>query len=44
VRQKIANLVEIERLLSATIKHCSGEPDPDCAVIEMIESPGPAEI
>lgn len=37
VRAKIADLVEIERLLAETISHCSGEADPECAVIEMIE-------
>lgn len=39
VRAKIADLVEIERLLTRTIDHCSGRPDPECAVIDMIESP-----
>lgn len=37
VRCKIADLVEIERLLAETIEHCSGEADPECAVMEMIE-------
>lgn len=39
VRSKIADLVEIERLLAKTIEHCSGSAEPECAVIEMIESP-----
>jgi len=39
VRSKIADLLEIERLLAATIEHCSGTAEPDCAVIEMIETP-----
>lgn len=39
VRAKIADLVEMERLLSATIEQCSGQANPDCAVIDMIESP-----
>lgn len=39
VRSKIADLREIERLLAETIEHCSGGAAPDCAVIEMIESP-----
>ena len=39
VRSKIADLMEIERLLATTIKRCSGEADPECAVIEMIETP-----
>jgi MerR family mercuric resistance operon transcriptional regulator len=39
VRTKIADLVEIERLLTRTIDHCSGRTDSECAVIEMIESP-----
>lgn len=43
VRKKIADLIEIERLLATTIEHCSGEPDPDCAVIDMIESPDPIQ-
>ena len=37
VRSKIADLMEIERLLADTIEHCSGRPEPECAVIEMIE-------
>lgn len=40
VRAKIADLVEIERLLADTIKHCAGRPESDCAVIEMIEDGG----
>lgn len=43
VRAKIADLVEIERLLSTTIEHCSGRPDTGCAVIDMIEQPGIAQ-
>jgi MerR family mercuric resistance operon transcriptional regulator len=39
VRAKIADLTEIERLLTTTIEHCSGRPVPECAIIEMIESP-----
>lgn len=39
VRSKIADLVEIERLLAETIEHCSGSPEPDCAVMDMIECP-----
>ena len=41
VRVKIADLLEIERLLAATIERCSGGSDPDCAVIDMIEHPKP---
>ena len=37
VQAKIVDLVEIERVLAATIAHCSGQADPDCAVINMIE-------
>lgn len=37
VRAKIADLMEIEQLLAATVERCSGASDPDCAVIEMIE-------
>jgi MerR family transcriptional regulator, mercuric resistance operon regulatory protein len=39
VRAKIAGLIEIERLLTRTVEHCSGRADPDCAVIDMIENP-----
>ena len=39
VRAKIADLAEIEGLLAATIEHCSGQADPECAVMEMIENP-----
>ena len=39
VRIKIADLTEIERLLTRTIDHCSGRPDPECAIIDMIENP-----
>lgn len=39
VRAKIADLLDIERLLAATVERCSGESDPDCAVIDMIERP-----
>lgn len=39
VRAKIADLMEIEQLLTKTIEHCSGRPEPECAVIEMIEDP-----
>lgn len=38
VRAKIADLVEIERLLAETIDHCSGRADPECAVMELIEA------
>lgn len=38
VRSKIADLVEIERLLATTIEHCSGEPSDECAVIELLEN------
>lgn len=39
VRSKIADLAEIERLLATTIDRCSGKQEPECAVMEMIESP-----
>ena len=39
VQIKIADLTEIERLLTGTIEQCSGRPDPECAVIDMIENP-----
>jgi MerR family mercuric resistance operon transcriptional regulator len=41
VRSKIADLVEIERLLADTIGHCSGRLEPECAVIDMLETPRP---
>ena len=37
VRAKLADLVEIERLLAMNIDDCSGRPDAECAVIDMIE-------
>ena len=43
VRAKIADLLEIERLLTTTIAHCSGRPEPECAVIDMIEGPMPGQ-
>lgn len=39
VRIKIADLTEIERLLTGTIEQCSGRPVPECAIIDMIEGP-----
>lgn len=39
VRAKIADLLEFERLLTSTIEHCSGRAEPECAVIDMIETP-----
>ncbi|HEY1144393.1 MAG TPA: helix-turn-helix domain-containing protein [Sphingomicrobium sp.] len=39
VRSKIADLTQIERLLTTTIDHCSGRPEPECAIIDMIERP-----
>ena len=39
VRTKIADLVEIERLLAMTIERCSGRHEAECAVIDMIEQP-----
>ena len=37
VRAKLADLAELEQLLTGTVEHCSGEADPECAVIELIE-------
>ena len=37
VRAKLADLVELERLLAATVEHCSGKAAPECAVIDLIE-------
>ena len=39
VLAKIADLVELERLLTSTIEHCCGQPDAQCAVMDMIETP-----
>lgn len=39
VRAKIADLLDIERLLAATVERCSGGSDSDCAVIDMLEHP-----
>ena len=41
VRGKIADLREIEGLLAATVERCSGESEPVCAVIDLIERPRP---
>lgn len=37
VKGKLADLVELERLLTATVARCTGEAAPECAVIELIE-------
>ncbi len=37
VQAKLADLVELERLLAATVEHCSGKSAPQCAVIDLIE-------
>ena len=37
LRSKIADLTQIERLLTRTIGHCTGRPEPECAVIDMVE-------
>ena len=44
VRNKIADLVEIERLLARTIERSSGRPDAECAVIDLIEQPEGAQL
>lgn len=41
VRAKIADLTEIERLLTMTVDHCSGRLISECAVIDMIEESEP---
>ena len=38
VRQKMADLARLERLLASTVEQCSGGHVPQCAVIEMLES------
>lgn len=43
VRAKLADLAELERLLTETVEHCSGEADPECAVIDLIEESASAE-
>jgi MerR family mercuric resistance operon transcriptional regulator len=40
VRRRIADLGEIEHLLSSTVERCSGGHVPDCPVIDMIEDMG----
>lgn len=37
VRAKLADLAELEKLLAGTVKHCSGEAAPECAVMDLIE-------
>lgn len=37
VRAKLADLVELERLLTGTVEHCSGKAAPECAVMDLIE-------
>lgn len=37
VRQKIADLRQIERLLDETIIHCSQKSEKDCAVLDLLE-------
>lgn len=41
VREKIADLVELERLLAETVEHCSGGMTPECAVIDMLSTGDP---
>ena len=43
VRTKLADLAELERLLTGTIQHCSGEAAPVCAVMDLIEVSTSAE-
>lgn len=43
VRTKIADLAHIEQLLAATIDRCSGDHDPECAVMDMIEGDAPED-
>lgn len=37
VQIKLADLVELERLLAATLADCTGKAAPECAVIDLIE-------
>ncbi|HEY0627557.1 MAG TPA: helix-turn-helix domain-containing protein [Allosphingosinicella sp.] len=43
VRAKLADLSELERLLTQTVEHCSGDAAPDCAVMDLIEESSAAE-
>jgi MerR family mercuric resistance operon transcriptional regulator len=43
VRAKLADLTELERLLAGTIRDCSGDAHPDCAVVDFIEKNSAAE-
>lgn len=36
IRTKIADLQKLERLLSDTVSHCSGEATPECAVLDAL--------
>lgn len=43
VRAKLADLTELERLLAGTVQDCSGESEPNCAVVDFIEESSAAE-
>lgn len=38
VRAKLADLVELERLLTRSVEDCSGKAAPECAVMDLIEA------
>lgn len=39
VRRKLADLAKLDRLLSGTIRRCSGRPVPICPVLDMLDPP-----
>lgn len=41
VRDKLADLARLERLLASTVERCSGGHVPQCPVIDMLESTAP---
>jgi len=43
IQAKLADLIELERLLAATVEHCSGKAAPECPVIDLIEESAAAD-
>jgi len=40
IREKIADLKKMERVLSDTVSRCKGEDAPDCPVLDALAGPG----
>lgn len=38
VRAKLDDLAKLERILTETIKRCSGQPSPTCPVLDMLDT------